>query len=119
MQASVEEWRSIQSMERWEAGEALEKWRRKRSERQQKTRRHCLWCNCVLYVRSCQDLVENENDLDEVFLVMGKGVECFRCYNGLPKLRWTGELLRKHRMSDRYSCNEWPFFSPVYTLLDK
>lgn len=42
------------------------------------TRRLCNGCKCLLYVRSTNDTVANEKDLDEVFRV-GQLIYCFRC----------------------------------------
>ena len=74
---------------RWDLAEDMKQFEKDRAQRQAKTRKNCAKCDCVLYVRSVNDMEEGENDLDEVFPVRPGcyGVHCFQCHTNRPNVR--------------------------------
>lgn len=60
-----------------------QRWRRR-------TRRWCVHCQCVMYVRGPHDTKPDDCDLDEVFRDQ-RGLWCFRCWHGSTKTYGAGD----------------------------
>ena len=88
MQARLADIKEINSLQtRWDQGIALEECRVKWEEQRRKTRRYCNHCGCMLYVRSFNDNVMDEKDLDEVYYSVDKRrIYCFYCVNTVASL---------------------------------